>query len=362
MKRRLLLAGGVIAVTVGVTGLAFADEDAPKAALAPAATAAPTTAAPAAAPLAPTTAVPAAAPLAPPAAIRTITEPSLPLRAPAPALELAKPAPSSSWGTRIGLVVLAGLGGFAFLRAKKRGGRGAKGGRDAASASRIVVHARTSLALRTEVAVVEVSGLRLLLGITPHAIQTLAVLPELDGEAAELAADMERAREDAEAEAARTRPLAPSDPARLRAPLAAQLEGPSLADRARALFESPDRKLAAAALSIASAAKYASRATDISRDERDAEDLRDDEALRDEPAPAPKPSTASATRRTAARGAAREREPRDASTTAARARMPRDGDGAAERGARASLLPARSSRPPVEGQARGLVLALGNKR
>ena len=312
MNARVFAMGGVMAMTVGITGLAFADgtTEAPAApaaepakpsaavAVVPAPAPAPVPVA-AAAPVAPTPA-PAAAPA--PAALRTITEPALPLRAPQP-LELAKPTPStSSWGTRLGLVALAGLGVFVYLRKKR--GQG----------------------------LVEVAGMRLLGGVTPSTIQTLAVLPDEAGEAAELAAGM-RDEDAPEPPVA----VAPSDPARLRAPLAAQLEGPSLADRARALFEGPDKRIAQAALSIASAAKYASRSQDLTRAPED----------EDEEAPAPKP----AARRARAASAARETR----EEVVEKAALP-------SRTTRASLPPARSSRPPVEGQARGLLLALGAKK
>ncbi len=266
--RRALLVASVTAMTLAVTSVAGAQA---------------TPEASAAAPAEP-----------PPAGIRSTTEPSLPLRPPVP-LELAKPAPSTSWGTRLGLVLLLGLGAFAYVRTR----RTRPGAR--ATAPAITVHAKTSLGLRTDVAIVEAAGLRLLVGITPSSVQTLAVLSSADDEEAEaLAAEM--------APPASAR-FAPADPARLglAAPLASQLESPSpsLAARARSLFEGGDARIAKAALSMTTASKYASNAS-----------------VR----PPPAPPVAS--------------EP-PAETKPAKARRPRKA-------------------APVEGQARGLVLALAS--
>lgn len=220
MKRALL--ASVTALTLAVTSIAQAEP------------------APAEAP----------APEPPPAGIRSTTEPSLPLRPPVP-LELAKPAPSTSWGSRLGLVLLLGLGAFAYVRTR----RARPGARAAAPA--IKVHGKTSIGLRTEIAIVEAAGLRLLVGVTPSSVQTLAVLPNAEDEEADALA--------AEMDVAPAPRFAPADPARLGlgAPLANQLEAPapSLADRARSLFDGSDARIANAALSMTRASKYADNAS-----------------------------------------------------------------------------------------------------
>ena len=138
---------------------------------------------------------PQAAPAAPPAAIAA---PPTVAAAPAPAIAAAPPAaaeqpqaaatplsvrPSiptplslapSHEGLGLGYKVLAFAvvaGGLVLYARKKRGGRGLD-----APKSRIDIIARSGLGVRSEVVVLEVDGTRLLVGMTPNAIQTLAVL------------------------------------------------------------------------------------------------------------------------------------------------------------------------------------------
>jgi flagellar protein FliO/FliZ len=87
---------------------------------------------------------------------------------------------NSNEGTPFGYKLLAGLGVVAatvvWLKKKRKSG-------SALPASRIDVLGRTSLGVRSELLVVEVEGTRLLLGMTPSAIQTLAVLDGVTAEA-----------------------------------------------------------------------------------------------------------------------------------------------------------------------------------
>lgn len=62
-------------------------------------------------------------------------------------------------------------GGLVLYARKRRGGRGLD-----APKSRIDILARSGLGVRSELVVIEVDGTRLLVGMTPNAIQTLAVL------------------------------------------------------------------------------------------------------------------------------------------------------------------------------------------
>lgn len=107
----------------------------------------------------------------PPAPIDATTATPLAVRAtPATPLTLT---PSSS-GVGIGYKLLALLmvgGGIAFYVHKKRSAL-----RSPALESRIDILSRVGLGVRTELVVVEVQGTRLLIGMTPSAIQTLLVL------------------------------------------------------------------------------------------------------------------------------------------------------------------------------------------
>lgn len=163
-----------------------------------------------------------------------------------------------------------------------------------ATGTAVRVLGKTSMGLRGELALVEVGGMRLLVGVTPSSMQTLAVLPDEFSEAAETAEETESPRA---LKAATESSPAPRD----------------LASRARALFAAidvgppvPPR----AGVSAFAASRYA--------DERDTD--------------------------------AHESAPSPASTT------PKS----REQGKRR---PAREGREvPLEGQARGIALALGNRK
>lgn len=164
MKRTL--AASVIAVTLSVSATSLADSTSPATSAAPAANApAPASAAPSAAP--------APAP-APPAPARAVAPPAasseLPLRNPQP-LTLAPEPSGSSWGYKLlfaAAVVAAGV--IAYRK------RRARAGEDRRTAVKVI--GKTSMGLRGELALVEVGGMRLLVGVTPSSMQTLAVLPD----------------------------------------------------------------------------------------------------------------------------------------------------------------------------------------
>ncbi|MBX3210417.1 MAG: flagellar biosynthetic protein FliO [Labilithrix sp.] len=108
---------------------------------------------------------PSAAPEAP-AATPLATRPSKPLT-------LASPSEGTPFVYKlfagVGVAAAAGL----WLKKKRKG-------QAALPASRIDVLGRTSVGVRSELLVVEVEGTRLLVGMTPSAIQTLAVLDAVD--------------------------------------------------------------------------------------------------------------------------------------------------------------------------------------
>ncbi len=228
MKRFLL--ASVIALTVTVMPtLAFADDTAPAVA-APTPPAAPTVASVAAkavapvAPLAPvraalpvvtttsaTVAAKPAAPAAAPAPVPAAPVPAAPLAvapaaaAPVEAPAAAAPAPpdatplalhvpaaakplalapqSEGLGLGYKLLAVLAIGGAVALYLKKK--RGPK--IDGIVPAKIDILARSGIGVRSQLVVVEVEGTRLLVGMTPSAIQTLAVLqtPEDDNVAAE---------------------------------------------------------------------------------------------------------------------------------------------------------------------------------
>lgn len=154
MKLSFGAVASVIALTLGASS-AYAEE----------APAAPSSA-PQVAPAAPQSppAMTAATPLAP--------RPSHPLQ--------TAPAPESTpWGYKL----LAGLGVAAAAGLWLHGRRRAKPAL-AKKRSSIDVLARTSVGVRSDLLVVDVDGMRLLVGLTPASIQTLAVLetpPEAEG-------------------------------------------------------------------------------------------------------------------------------------------------------------------------------------
>ena len=91
----------------------------------------------------------------------------LTLRADKP-LELAKEPQHAGVGWKLA-AVLAALGGAA-LYMRKRGGTKVK------SEAGIAILRRTTVGFRSELLVVNVEGQRLLLGVTPHTIQSIAIL------------------------------------------------------------------------------------------------------------------------------------------------------------------------------------------
>jgi flagellar biogenesis protein FliO len=162
MKHRGLFAG-VIALALATGSAAFAAETAPAAPAAPPAEVAGNAAAPAA-PIAaaPAAAAPAATPLAP--------------RAAAKPLNLAPKEESTPFGYKL----LAGLGlaGAAGLWYHKKKKDAAGGEKKKKPAAKIDIVSRQSVGVRNEIFVVDVEGTRLLIGMTPGAMQTLAVLDQ----------------------------------------------------------------------------------------------------------------------------------------------------------------------------------------
>ena len=142
-----------------------------------------TAAAPPAAPApAITAAAPPAAPTAGPAAPAADGTP-LAAHATAPAKPLALAPQSEGLGIGYKLLAVLVIGGAVALYLKKKRGPKVAG----IVPSKIDILARAGLGVRSQLVVVEVEGTRLLVGITPSAIQTLAVLqtPEDDNVAAE---------------------------------------------------------------------------------------------------------------------------------------------------------------------------------
>ena len=163
MKLRGLCAG-VIALSLATGSAAFAAETAPAA---PATPPAEVTNAPAAQP-APVAAAPAPAP-APAAATPLATRPAKPLQ-----------LQPKDEGTPFGYKLLAGLGLAAaaglWLHKKKKGAEGTVEKKK--KAGTIDILSRKSFGVRNELLVIDVEGTRLLVGMTPGAMQTLAVLDQ----------------------------------------------------------------------------------------------------------------------------------------------------------------------------------------
>jgi len=292
MKR--LLGAGVMVLALAVTSTALADEVAvPTPAPAKEVAAAPAKEV-AAAPAKEVAAAPAKEVAA--AAPAKQVEPLLALRPTTP-LTLASEPASTPWIYK--LAFAAAILAAGVIVWKRRRTRGAK--RGASAVVRIL--GKTAMGLRGELALVEVGGMRMLVGITPSSMQTLAILPDQQVEAS----SVDDGDDDGNAE---------RDSERRGAHVPTKSD---FAARARSLFSSldmgPPVPARAARASAFSASRYA--------DERDIEDAPDS-------APAPAPKT-------------RTREPA----------ADRDDD--------------RRRRPAVreialEGQARGIALALRNKR
>lgn len=245
---------------------------------------------------------------------------ALPTR-PSHPIELAPASGSTSWSFRLLLVALVAAAGFAFWKRRNTKQAGS------AELPHVRVLGRSSVSMRGEVALIEAGGTRLVIGVTPSSITTLAVLP--DAPEAETA-------EEAEAEAAEDRPrslLAQLEPAR------------SLTERARAILE---RRV--------EAARTAPAATKVAA-ARYAESAADDEISE----PPPK----KASQRPVARASEAPRAEARESLKQAAGKEPRERDAAplAKTEERVSDRPPRKGKSTiVEGQARGLLLALGGAK
>ncbi len=174
MTRRTFSLGGVIAVTLAVTAtflpVTALAEAAPKAApVVQPAPAQPSVALAPPAPLVAPTVVAPAAPAAPVAPPVEVAATPLSVR-PTPATHLTLAPSSEGIGTGLKVLAILGVGGaLAFFIRRKRTAT-------SLPASRISVVARESLGVRSEVVVLDVEGTRLLVGLTPTTMQTLAVL------------------------------------------------------------------------------------------------------------------------------------------------------------------------------------------
>jgi flagellar protein FliO/FliZ len=105
---------------------------------------------------------------------------------PARPIELAPEPHSSRFG--VGLAALAAGVGAAFWLYRRRGG-----GRSAGPRRTITISARQAIGVRSELIVVEIDGQGMLLGVTPGAIQRLALLPAAEEEEAVTERDVEPA-------------------------------------------------------------------------------------------------------------------------------------------------------------------------
>lgn len=125
--------------------------------------------------LAPTAALAADGTEAPaaPADVAKEASPGLPVR-PSRPLVLNQEAPSSGWGFKAFAAAVVAGGAIVVWKRKKTM---ARPGREP-QALRVV--RRASVGVRSELVVVEVEGKRLFLGVTPNAINTLAVLADED--------------------------------------------------------------------------------------------------------------------------------------------------------------------------------------
>jgi len=94
----------------------------------------------------------------------------LPLRTPQP-LALAPEQTGSSWGIKLAFFGAIAAAGFIAYRKRK-----AKKPEDKKVAVKVL--GKTAMGLRGELALVEVGGMRLLVGVTSSSMQTLAVLPD----------------------------------------------------------------------------------------------------------------------------------------------------------------------------------------
>lgn len=104
-------------------------------------------------------------------------------------LELAPEPAHTGWGWK--LVALLSIGGGAAYYWRKRRGQGA-----AVEASPLLIVHRASVGIRSELLVVNVEGQRLLIGVTPQSIQSLAILDAGEPRAEEVPAPAGRSLED----------------------------------------------------------------------------------------------------------------------------------------------------------------------
>ena len=172
MSRRTFSLGSVIAMTLAVTAtflpVTALAEAAPKTApvVQPTPAPQPSVALAPPAPLVAPVVVAPAAPMAPPVEVAATP---LSVR-PTPATHLTLAPSSEGIGTGLKVLAILGVGGaLAFFIRRKRTAT-------SVPASRISVVARESLGVRSEVVVLDVEGTRLLVGLTPTTMQTLAVL------------------------------------------------------------------------------------------------------------------------------------------------------------------------------------------
>jgi flagellar biogenesis protein FliO len=161
------------------------------------ASAAPSTEAPLAAPSASSAAAHTQAAQAAPAASAAAVAPSPAASASAPAetatplatrpskpLNLASDSTNTPWTYKVGAGIAVAAAAALWMRNKRRQQKVKK------KPARIDILARQSVAVRSELLVVEVEGTRLFLGLTPNAIQTLMVLDN-DSAPVEASADAE---------------------------------------------------------------------------------------------------------------------------------------------------------------------------
>jgi len=156
-------------------------------------------------------------PAAPPAAAEP-APPALALRETRPITLAAEPAPLH-WIYKLGFAgVIAAAGVVAWRRRKQTAGK-------SPARDDVRVLSRTSFGLRGELAVVEVRGLKLLVGVTASSMQTLAIVPEEEGDAGAEATDEASRAVASPSPSSRSTPAARTDDLAARArSLFAQLE------------------------------------------------------------------------------------------------------------------------------------------
>jgi flagellar biogenesis protein FliO len=101
---------------------------------------------------------------------------------PTKSLELAPDGSSSAFGWKLGLLVLGGA--FGIWAWRRRGPTN-----QATDLPELRILRRTTVGVRSELIVVEMDGQRLLLGVTPNAIQNLYIAPLSDSEEEDVVLD-----------------------------------------------------------------------------------------------------------------------------------------------------------------------------